>query len=39
MQNANECINQIVKLLKKEKIVVNKNYEKKVKTTDSAHRD
>lgn len=32
MQNANECVNLIVKLLKKQGMQVNKNYEKKKKS-------
>ena len=31
MQNANECVNLIVKHLKKQGMIVNKNYEKKRK--------
>ena len=32
MQNANECVNLIVKALKKQSILVHKNYEKKQRT-------
>ena len=32
MQNANECVNLIVRHLKKQRMIVNKNYEKKKKT-------
>ena len=32
MQNANECVNLIIKQLKKQGLIVGKNYEKKMKT-------
>ena len=32
MQNANECVNMIVKSLKKQGMVVGKNYDKKKKS-------
>ena len=35
MQNANECVNFIVKHLKRQGLVVNKNYEKKRKIMES----
>ena len=35
MQNANECVNLIVKHLKKQGLIVNKNYEKKRKILES----
>ena len=35
MQNANECVNLIVKHLKRQGLVVNKNYEKKRKIMES----
>jgi hypothetical protein len=35
MQNANECVNFIVKHLKRQGLVVNKNYEKKRKILES----
>jgi hypothetical protein len=35
MQNANECVNMIVKHLKKQGLIVNKNYEKKRKIMES----
>lgn len=35
MQNANECVNLIVKHLKRQGLVVNKNYEKKRKILES----
>lgn len=39
MQNANECVNLIVKHLKKQGLIVNKNYEKKRKLLDSEVSD
>jgi hypothetical protein len=35
MQNANECVNLIVKHLKKQGLIVNKNYEKRRKILES----
>lgn len=35
MQNANECLNLIVKHLKRQGLIVNKNYEKKRKIMES----
>jgi hypothetical protein len=35
MQNANECVNLIVKQLKRQGMLVNKNYEKKRKILES----
>ena len=35
MQNSNECVNLIVKHLKKQGLIVNKNYEKKRKILES----
>lgn len=35
MQNANECVNLIVKHLKRQGLIVNKNYEKKRKIAEA----
>ena len=39
MQNANECVNWIVKHLKKQGMMINKNYEKKRKLFENEDED